>query len=536
MYRFLLISCVCLTVCLITLPGSVTSSKLLIILLDGFRWDYFDREGLTGYQNFLRMGTRAEYLKNSFPTISYPNYYTIMTGLYSEDHGFIDNKMYDPKHKTEFLLGFNREQYDSYWWDDGDPLWITAKRQNKSSYFYFWPGCEVTIKELKPDYCRMYTEVPSMKDFKDSIKQGMVNFVNNSADLVGIYFELTDKMGHNYGPNSPQLESVLRETSEIIDRLLVQLKEHHLENEVNVILTSDHGMSQITPNRYIDLNPVLKVQDTHHLYGSVFLSIWPKEGKTNQVYNALKNYHPNLTVYLKHDIPERWRLKHHYRVPPIIAVADIGWYVITPPGKRYPTVDGQPIGGYHGYDNEETDMRGIFTGVGPDFRKNAVVPWLNAVDIYQFMCDLLNIEPSPNDGDSTVTRLMRPKPAPLPQPPPPVTFPDEQTESITVIAETTETATEISPKLLSTLRPQSSPLSFSSLSSSFAGREASSESTLPPKPAPSSQAPSQETPDFVKSFMTLSTYTENSASTPLFKIYNSYLILLLAVISWQILQ
>ncbi|GAB1609322.1 bis(5'-adenosyl)-triphosphatase enpp4-like, partial [Argonauta hians] len=336
-----------------TTTNTKSNNKILIILLDGFRWDYFDRPGLTGYQNFLRKGSRAEYLKNSFPTISYPNYYTIMTGLYSNKHGFIGNTMYDPKHDTNFMGTGSYAQYAPYWWDDGDPLWITAKRQNKTSYFYHWPGCEVTIKNLEPDFCRRYTGLPSMNDFKDSIRQGLNNLVNNSADLVGIYFELTDKVGHNYGPNSPEIDQILKTSSKIIDDLLIQIEKLHLEDSVNVVLTSDHGMSEITSDRIISLTYVVDRSDLYYIYGRTFVAFWPVEGKLDKVYKALKNYHPNFTVYLKKDIPERWHLKEHYRVPPLIGVADPGWYVLHPhdifPGFR----------GYHGYDNDDADMRGV---------------------------------------------------------------------------------------------------------------------------------------------------------------------------------
>lgn len=442
-------------------PGALAKQRLLVFMLDGFRWDYFDREGLPGWKAFLSNSIRVEYLRNSFPTISFPNYYTIMTGLYSEDHGFIDNTMYDPVHKTEFLMGANPEHYAQYWWDDGEPVWITARKQGKKSYMYFWPGCEVTIRKHKPNYCREYKGPPTMSEFRDAIWDGLNAFLDGSADLVAIYFELTDKVGHMFGPDSFQLKSVLSNLGDTLETMLIQMKIMHLTDSVNVLLVSDHGMTNISPKRVIDLNHALNMKDIQHMYGGTFFSVWPHENKVKKVYESLKNYHKNLTVFYKHEIPDRWHLKNHYRVPPIVAIADIGYYIIKPPDKHFPKVNGGHMGGYHGYDNMYPDMRGIFVASGPDFKKNEVVPWINAVDIYQLMCKLLEIKPAPHRGDwaniAPMLRRAEPLPPPSPKPTSPPTTTTTSTTTSTAASTTTIPTTTTSTTTKTTKPPTTLP-------------------------------------------------------------------------------
>lgn len=484
---------------LIISPVALAKQRLMVFMLDGFRWDYFDREGQSGLKFFLRKSVRAEYLINSFPTISFPNYYTIMTGLYSEDHGFVDNNMYDPVHDTEFLMGGNPEHYAEYWWNDGEPIWITARKQGKKSYMYFWPGCEVTIQSHKPNYCREYKGPPSMSEFRDAIWDGLNAFLDDSADLVAIYFELTDKVGHMFGSNSNEMKSVLSKLGDALETMLIQMKIMHLMDDVNVMLFSDHGMTDISPKRVIDLNHVLNMKDIHHMYGSTFFGIWPHKNKVKKVYEGLKGYHKNLTVFYKHEIPDRWRLKNHYRVPPIVAVADLGYYIVKPPDKHFPKSNGQHLNGYHGYDNKYPDMRGIFVASGPEFRQDAVVPWINAVDIYQLMCKVLEIQPAKHRGDwSKVASMLLhaeplPPPSPVPTsslPPPPTT---ETTTPTTIPITTTPTPTIcISSPLPSTTpaplspKTQRAPFPKSSSMSSVKSSTFLSSSPVPPALAPSS--------------------------------------------------
>lgn len=381
-------------------------NKLLLFLMDGFRWDYFDRKelNLPGFQRMIREGSKAEYLVPDFPSLSYPNYYSIMTGLHCEDHGMVGNYMFDTKHNESFLIGINKAQYHSYWWDDGEPLWVTAEKQGKRTYFYHWPGCEVTIRGVKPTYCLKYPILgyPKLKDMQNAISEGLELFSNGSAEVVGIYVELPDKYGHKYGPSSQQLNQKLEEIDAEMGKLLDELETRHLRDEVNVMIFSDHGMTEVSPNRVINITDYIDTDDLRVvLDAGANVYIWPNPGKLDKVYNDLVAMdNPHVTVLKKEDIPDKWYYRNHYRTSPILLVAESGWYITTPLLPQYYSYFGSgPMQGTHGFDNFEIDMRGIFLATGPDVAQNVVLKGFSNIHIYQVMCYMLGINPSPNDGE-----------------------------------------------------------------------------------------------------------------------------------------
>ncbi|XP_033733261.1 glycerophosphocholine cholinephosphodiesterase ENPP6-like [Pecten maximus] len=380
-------------------------NKLLLFLLDGFRWDYFDRQeiNLPGFRRMMREGARAEYLLPDFPSLSYPNYYSIMTGLHCEDHGMVGNYMFDTKHNESFLIGVNRDQYHAYWWDDGEPLWVTAEKQGKRSYFYSWPGCEVTIRGVDPTYCKKYPMLsyPKLKDMQAAIAEGLELFSNGSADVVGIYVELPDKYGHKYGPSSAKLNQKLEEIDAEMDKLLDELESRDLRDDVNIMIFSDHGMTEVSETRVINITDYVDIEDIRVvLDAGANVYIWPNPGKLDKVYSDLVAMdNPYLTVLKKADIPDRWYYRNHYRTSPILLVAANGWYITTPLLPRFFSYFGSgPMQGTHGFDNNETDMQGIFLATGPDISQNVVVKGFANIHIYQMMCDVLGLTPNQNDG------------------------------------------------------------------------------------------------------------------------------------------
>lgn len=219
-------------------PSLSVPNKLLLILLDGARWDYIDKlpsSELPGFSRLRENGAYADALVPVFPTLSFVNYYSIMTGLYAESHGMVDNYMYDVRHDTEFLIGENPDQYYSYWWDDGEPLWITATKQGKRSYFWYWSGCEVNIRGHRPTFCSPYqsTPNPSAPDVIHALNQAVAVLRNDSADIAGVYVELVDSHGHNYGPDSKEIIEAMKLVDGELVRLLDTLNE---TSDINLMI------------------------------------------------------------------------------------------------------------------------------------------------------------------------------------------------------------------------------------------------------------------------------------------------------------
>ncbi|XP_076455803.1 glycerophosphocholine cholinephosphodiesterase ENPP6-like [Babylonia areolata] len=376
--------------------------RLLLLLLDGFRYDYLDQEGVDfpGFRKVVEKGSRPEYLIPDFPTLSYPNYYSFMTGLHTERHGMTANYMYDVKRKESFLIGKNPEQFHSHWWDGGEPLWVTAEKQARTCHLYYWPGCEVEIRGTYPTFCRPYRGMPDMSGFRDAITKSLEKLTFRRTDVAGIYFELTDSLGHRYGPGSQRLMEIISDLDPIMGYLADSLENPAL-SDVNLMVVSDHGMTPVSRHRVIDLTNVISRHDYDSMMTQVaFASIYTKPGRTREVYEQLKGFHPNLTVYRKSDLPDRWHYKHGRYVAPLTAVADLGWFILSPDNREFPVrrEDGLPMEGWHGYDNNNRDMMGLFLGMGPAFQRNATSPPIKIVDLYQIMCSVLDIRPSPHSG------------------------------------------------------------------------------------------------------------------------------------------
>ncbi|KAK3083955.1 hypothetical protein FSP39_005964 [Pinctada imbricata] len=367
--------------------------------MDGFRWDYIDLPdvSLPGFQQMFREGVRAKYMVSDFPTTSYPNYYSIMTGLHCESHGFVGNYMYDVGTGKEFLIGTNPDQYLPIWWDDGEPLWVTAEKQNKSTYFYYWPGCEVTIRGVDPTYCNVYTRPTYSADLATALSEGLQLFKNDSADIV-VYLEALDKNGHMYGAASEKVKDSLRDIDLVIQTMLLNLSSMGLRDEVNVMIFSDHGM--INRTGIANLTSFIDLDDLDEMLPEMnIISIWPKQGKTEKVISDITAANvPGVTVYRKGNIPDRWLLKGHKRTPPVMVVTDPANYVLTPKSPNvyeYPT---GPMVGLHGFDNVHRDMRAMFAATGPAFNENKVIEPIKNIELYQVMCLILGINPAPHNG------------------------------------------------------------------------------------------------------------------------------------------
>lgn len=375
--------------------------KLLLILLDGFRWDYFNKSGLDGFAKIQRAGVQAEYSVPIFPSLSYPNYYSIVTGLYAENHGIMLNSMYNSE---------TDEVFDSstYWWDQAEPLWITATKAGKPTAMYLWPGCNVRIRGVLPYHCVVYSLRVWVDGLKRDLKDALDKFESDKTDVALVYCEQPDLFGHLFGPESFFVDSVIRKIDAIIDKLVTDVKNRGLQDKLNIIIVSDHGMTavdswaadKIPLKDYIDLDDIVKIVDR----GAV-VAIHPVEGKVDAVYRSLKKM-PGTRVWKKNDIPAEFHYKDNIRTAPILLLADKGYFIkgvakksILSYGAVPPSVADSVINGFHGYDPTGfPDMRGIFLALGPDFKNGVKTPPIENQDVYNLAMALLGLQPRPNNG------------------------------------------------------------------------------------------------------------------------------------------
>ncbi|XP_023932617.1 ectonucleotide pyrophosphatase/phosphodiesterase family member 6-like isoform X1 [Lingula anatina] len=450
-FQFLCISC--------SLRVTLSANKLLLLLVDGMRWDYADRENLPAFKQIETQGARATKMRPNFPSSSYPNYYSIMTGLHCENHGIVSNCMYDAVKNETFDMGRNPESYDSFWWEDAEPLWIGVERQRKKSFLLSWPTCNVSIHGRKPSVCREYSAEPLQNgaSLKEDIKEAVASLRNNSADFVGVFFGSVNHLGHLYGPNGTKLNSILKELDGAVAELLNITSD--MRETLNIIILADHGMTSFTKGinltERMDLSDLVSFPIKGSLDVGANVEIWPEiHVDPAELVNKLNNDswgERNFTAYLKKDIPERFFYKNHRRIAPVVVMADIGYYINSFASPNLPTFNDtdehnktvvRNLGGYHGYDNTESDMHAIFYAIGPNFNANSKVDLINNTDVYQVMCKILGIEAAANNGSweamSTLTMF------------------DQPTTSTTTSASPPETTSSSTSSTLSpTAQPQS---------------------------------------------------------------------------------
>jgi predicted AlkP superfamily pyrophosphatase or phosphodiesterase len=368
---------------------------VILISFDGFRWDYFKRASTPNLNRLSKTGIKAKELIPSFPTKTFPNHYTIVTGLFPEHHGIIGNKMYDPALNATFSLGDRKSVEDSRWWG-GEPIWVTAEKQGQTSAVLFWPGSETKIKDIRPTYWKKYDMGLT---YDKRIKQTLDWLdlpVEKRPNLIALYFDAPDTQGHIYGPDSPEAMKAVYEVDKTLGILMQGLKQRGIINDINIIVTSDHGMTPISPDKIVFLDDYIDLSSVDIIDWSPVLSLRPHDGKKDEIYKALVNVNPHLTVYYKEDISERFHFRNNDRITPIIGIADEGWSISS--HNLFQSLQANFGKGNHGYDNQLTSMHGIFIAGGPAFKKGLTIEPFENIQIYNLIAKILQLKPAQNDG------------------------------------------------------------------------------------------------------------------------------------------
>ncbi|XP_006882192.1 PREDICTED: bis(5'-adenosyl)-triphosphatase ENPP4 [Elephantulus edwardii] len=369
--------------------------KLLLVSFDGFRADYLQYYEFPHLQNFIKEGVLVEHVENVFITKTFPNHYSIVTGLYEESHGIVANSMYDVVTKKRFS---DSNDKDPFWWNEAVPIWVTNQLQgNRSSAAAMWPGTDVLIHNTTPSYFMNYSYLVSFEERLNNITM----WLNNSdppVTFATLYWEEPDASGHKYGPEDKEnMRRVLKEIDDHIGDLVHKLKVLGLWENLNVIITSDHGMTQCSKERLIDLDSCTNRTNYVLVDMTPVAAVLPKIS-TVELYNKLNTCHPNMKAYLKEDIPARFHYQHNDRIQPIILVADEGWTIV-----QNTTLTKL---GDHGYDNSLPSMHPFLAAHGPAFHKGYKHKTINSVDIYPMMCHILGLKALPNNGTFGHTKCL----------------------------------------------------------------------------------------------------------------------------------
>jgi predicted AlkP superfamily pyrophosphatase or phosphodiesterase len=372
-------------------------TPLLLVSIDGYRTDYLERGLSPTLATLARHGVRAEAMQPSFPSLTFPNHYTLVTGLRPDHHGIVNNTMYDAQ-LGQFSLGNRKAVSDGRWWAQGTPLWETADRQGLRTATMFWPGSEADIHGRHPDYWKLYDRAVTPEQRVDQILAWLDLPPEQRPSFLTLYFDAVDHVAHMYGPDTPQVDAALRETDQALARLVQGLKSRGLFDRINLLVLADHGMASVPLEHSVLIERQVDLDDVQVVSLGVLAGFNPKPGHDFAAVEArLERPHPHMRCWDKTRIPARLNYGRNPRVPQLLCLANVGWRITT--AEYLASHAGHVSLGEHGYDNAEPQMRALFVAHGPAFRDGVTVPAFPNVDVYPLMAHLLGLTPEPNDGD-----------------------------------------------------------------------------------------------------------------------------------------
>lgn len=390
--------------------GTELKPTLILISIDGLRADYLAKYNPPHLTSLAREGVRARWMTPSYPTLTFPNHYSVATGLYPPQHGIVGNDIYDPTTDASFSMSNLEAVHDPRWWG-GEPIWVTAEKQGQRTGAYFFPGTETAIGGVRPTYWKTYDgKVPNFERV-DTALSWLDLPPARRPTFITFYFSDVDHAGHEASPDSEDVAQAMATVDAAIGRLIDGLKTRGIYEQVNIIIVSDHGMATVNPLHVILLDDYFDVNRARRiLWGSQLTQIFPKAGEEQTIYRALKNKRPgHARCYLKQEIPARFRYRNNRRIGAIICMADEGWRIMSrrrfEDDRQQGKIPNHAIGA-HGYDNGLASMRATFIARGPAFKRGVVVAPFPNVDVYNIMARILRLKPAPNDGSRRAARLV----------------------------------------------------------------------------------------------------------------------------------
>ena len=367
-------------------------SYVVMVSFDGFRWDYADLSHTPNFADLAIQGVKAERMIPSFPTKTFPNHYSLATGLYPDNHGIINNSFYAAELEGVYRMG-DRDMVsdpDAYF---GEPIWVTAEEQGIKSASYFWVGSEAPIKGTSPSYWEKYDGNVPYLDRVDQVISWLKLPLERRPGLVLLYFDQPDGIGHDYGPESDSTGEVVEYLDSVLGYLRNEIATLEYSDRVNLMVLSDHGMGPVSQEKYINLYEYIHEDWKEHLIGGnpVYL-IDPVEGYEDSITNTLMDVE-GVSAWQKTEIPDHLHYGNSPRFPGIVVVADSLWSIGTRTDSSFYN------GGTHGYDNAFTDMHTIFYAEGPAFKNGYSAPAFPNVDIYGIIAHILELDPADTDGE-----------------------------------------------------------------------------------------------------------------------------------------
>ena len=384
-------------------------SPLLLISIDGYRYDYLQRDLSPTLEMLAKTGVQAASMQPSFPSLTFPNHYTIVTGLRPDHHGVVNNTMFDPV-LGKFSLSNRKAVSDGRWWAQGTPIWETADQHGLRTATMFWPGSEADIHGKQPDYWKPFDDKVTADQRVDQVLAWLDLPAAQRPTFLTLYFDAVDHAGHGFGPDTPQVDTAIRDTDAAMARLVQGLKQRHLFNRINMIVLSDHGMASVPEQNSVMLDKLVPLQEVQTVSMGILAGFNPKSDSATDranfatIEHTLEQPQAHMRCWDKTRVPARMAYGSNPRVPQLLCSANIHWRLTTSDyaAKR----KGHMSLGDHGFDNAEPQMQALFVAHGPAFRVDAKVATFPNVDVYPLMTHLLRIPAVANDGNYNAVKDM----------------------------------------------------------------------------------------------------------------------------------
>lgn len=368
---------------------------VIMISIDGFRADYMQKLKPPFLSQLSKLGSYAPTMRPSFPTHTFPNHYTLVTGRVPGTHGIVSNKFFDKK-RNEFYNFMDIKNSNDGSWYMGEPLWNVAERNGLIAHSFHWVGSEAKINNMTPT---CYTDFDGTITAEQKVNT-VIDWLKLPAEkiphFITLYFSNVDSAGHKYGPDSSEVKSSLYEIDQQIERLWRNARSKKNSN-INFVIVSDHGMKQLDPDNVIFLSQYTNVDDfTVGERGAVAMLYSNDPAKVQRAYLDLKKNESHFKVYLKENLPVDYKLTHPDRVGDIVVIGDLGYYIIDRSFTDKPSLNAAT----HGWSYLHNEMKALFLAEGPQIAKKKIIPEFQNIDVYPFVMSILEITTTvPFDGN-----------------------------------------------------------------------------------------------------------------------------------------
>lgn len=380
--------------------ASDTRPYVVLVSFDGFRYDYADRLALPNFRRLAAAGVHARAMRPGFPSKTFPNHYSIATGLYPGDHGIVANSFWDPVRGAAFAIRDRAAVVDASWYG-GEPIWVTAERQGVRTASAFWPGSEAPIRGVRPSTWMAYNEGLPNAARVDSIAAWLRRPGALRPHFIALYVSSVDKAGHDYGPTAPETDSAAVAADRVLGRLLDSLATSAVARAVDVVVVSDHGMMDVAADRIVDVSRWVDMKGVRTADPGPVLSMWfggdvaRRDAAYVAITRGLTQSGAHARIYRREQTPERWHVRAAPRAGDLLVVADPGWLV-------YPSAPTSTVhGGSHGWDPNTPEMGAIFYAAGPDVRARGTIEAFDNVQVYPLLARLLRVRPAHDIDGST---------------------------------------------------------------------------------------------------------------------------------------